>query len=291
MPALCKKQLIARGISDENLAMAEQIQTAQRASGGRVQSLAQICGISDDPQRGRTVQAGASVDLDEITRKALRGARSHAELMAIHARLTALQADGSPYRDQIRDCASQLEELAGGVQLEFEFSIWEGNVIQGHQYLDQMIARLTQLQNDGYEWKPGRKMTDANRLLCMAVLQLIGRHLEWQGPRCQVTASEISEALQIDKMQVSRAVKALEEIGAIETGPAPTNRSKKIIIVTPDGIYRGRMSKDRKEHTAAVEDFEKERARIRSAKAAAAKKPKAKARTEAVQLSLLGGQS
>lgn len=290
MAALSEKQLRQRGVPDDDIRLAKEIQAQQRRRGDPVLSLGQICGIT--PPRNVS-KADPAIDLDELTKKAVRGARSHAELMAIYARLTALQADSSPNRDEIRECASKLETLAGGVQLEFEFSIWRGNSVTAHDYLDQMIFRLLQLQEEGYKWDPRRTMTDANRILCMAVLQLVGRHLEWQGPRSQITASEIAKTLNIDKMQVSRALKALEEIGAIMTGPAPTNRSKKIIVVTPEGIYRGRMSKDRKEHSAAVEDFEKEKARIQAIKneEAATQKPTAKRKTsKASQLLLFAGE-
>jgi DNA-binding MarR family transcriptional regulator len=269
MPPLSKKQILQRGVSEADLDFAEQIQAAQRTAGGRVQTLAQICGITHDPQRnrGKTVQLGSQFDLDEITRKSLRGVRNHAGAAAVHMRVQALQAEDTPQRDDWRRIAEEAERLAGGVQLEFDFSIWKGNSVTAHQYLDAMIERLDQLQKDGYEWKAGRKMTDANRFLCMAVLQVIGRHLEWQGPRCQVTASQIAVTLNADKVEVSRAVKALEAIGAVETGPAPHDRRQRIILVTPHGIYRGSLGNNGTHHTAAVEDFEKERARIRAAKA------------------------
>lgn len=57
--------------------------------------------------------------------------------------------------------------------------------------------------------------------------------------RCeQVTASALAERMLLDKSQISRAVRELEELGFVERTPDPNDRRSALLRLTPLGAER-----------------------------------------------------
>jgi DNA-binding MarR family transcriptional regulator len=53
-----------------------------------------------------------------------------------------------------------------------------------------------------------------------------------------VTASALAETLQMDKGQLSRTIRELEELGLIQRTPDPADRRATLISPTQDGLER-----------------------------------------------------
>ena len=118
------KDLIAQGVSREDIELAKATQAAQRAAGHPVQSLAVLCGVAKPRQRtGGMVQAGAAArpdGTDEVTRRALRsrGAYDQAALILTQQALH----ESSPERAVLaRQAAETAKTLSLSQQLEFDF--------------------------------------------------------------------------------------------------------------------------------------------------------------------------
>jgi len=224
---MTQRQILDAGITAEDLELAKITQDAQRKRGGRVQSLAEICGLAKP--RGQTAQ------VVDITPKQLRrrGALGQAALLADQHAL----AERSPERAEQARLASQLlKQLAQPYQFEFDF-FGGGNVSIAHQYQDAVTERLF-----------AAAATKAKALEAQAVLWQITRHLRWQSYVCDKTAADLCEITRTDKAQMARTLDLLEQVGAIRR--VKKGRTK-VITVTPEGAYRGDVNK----HNEAVQRY------------------------------------
>lgn len=223
------RELRQRGVSDEDIQQARQLQATQRQAGVPVQSLAVIVGVSRPAQRTPAV---APID---FTARALRrlGEYDQAALMLDQVALR----EKSPERAQrAREASNIAKELGASQQLEFDF-FKGGNVSIAFQYQDAVTERLREAAPS-----PAR-MDEA-----LAILWQICRHLGWQTYECTKTAADLCDIMHKDKAAMARALDLLEQVGAIRR----VKRGRiKTITVTPEGAFRGNVNN----HGAAVERY------------------------------------
>lgn len=219
MPTMTQRQLLAAGVTAEDLELAKITQHQQRLKGVRVQSLAEICGLAKPGRQDAVVV--------DITPKQLRqrGALGQAALLAAQHALS----ETSPERaEQARFASQLLTQLSQPHQFEFDF-FRGGNVSIAHQYQDAVTERL-------FASAP----TKAKALEAQAILWQITRHLQWQSYVCDKTAADLCEITRTDKADMTRALNLLEQVGAIRR--VKKGRTK-VITVTPEGAYRGDVNK------------------------------------------------
>ncbi len=223
------RNLRRMGVSNEDIALAKITQDTQRRNGQRVQSLAVIAGVAQPRQRQ---QGEKPVDLIERALRK-RGAYDQAALLADQQALH----ESSPERAAAARMASKtLKGLSSAVQLEFDF-FGGGNVSIAFAYQDAVTERL-------FETAP----TAASAKEAGFILWTICRHLGWQTYECTKTAADLCEITRVDKADMSRALKLLEQVGAIHR----VKRGRvNIIAVTPEGAFRGDVNK----HGEAVERY------------------------------------
>ena len=217
------------GITSEDIDMARTTQEAQRRNGSPVQSIAVLVGAVEARQRHNP---NPPVDLtDRALRR--RGAYDQAALLLDQQALR----ESSPERAaRAREAALAAKELSASNQLEFDF-FGGGNVSISFQYGFEITSRLKQTS---------RPISEVNR--AKAVLWEVVQSLAWQSYECTKTAAELSEITGIDKADMARTLKLLEEVGAIRR--VKLGRSK-IITVTPEGAFRGNVNN----HGQAVERY------------------------------------
>ena len=96
------------------------------------------------------------------------------------------------------------------------------------QYQDAVTERLFEAAK-----------TTAQAYHAQAVLWQITRNLGWQSYECTKTAAQLSEITRTDKAHMARALKLLEDVGAIRR----VKRGRvKVITVTPEGAFRGNVN-------------------------------------------------
>ncbi len=218
--AISITELRRRGYSDDDIRLAQITQEAQRRAGAPARTLAEV--IAGKPARSRS-----GVTVVDLTAKQLRkrGSYGQAALLADQAAL----GETDPERaDRARFHAAGLAALGKARQLEFDF-FGGGNVSIGHQYIDAVQDRLMKME-----------ATPAERNAALATLLLITRHLEWQSYVCTKIAADLAEMQGVKPQHMKDTLALLERIGAI-------NRVKrgrtKIIAVTPEGAFRGDITK------------------------------------------------
>jgi len=229
MPRATIHELRRSGVSQEDIELARATQAAQRRTGGPVQSIAVLVGAAQPRQRPNPNPPA------DLTDRALRrrGAYDQAALLADQQ---ALQ-ESSPERAlKARQAATTLKELSASNQIEFDF-FGGGNVSISFQYGFEITSRLKQTS---------RPISEVNR--AKAVLWEVVQSLAWQSYECTKTAAELSEITGIDKADMARTLKLLEEVGAIRR--VKRGRTK-IITVTPEGAFRGNVNN----HGQAVERY------------------------------------
>lgn len=115
-----------------------------------------------------------------------------------------------------------------------------GNVSTGHQYHDAIRDRLM-----------AAPVTPAERAAARSVLLEIVRWLGWQTYECQKNATELRGLLGINSGSMTRTLQLLERVGAITR---VKRGQMKIIVVTPEGAYRGDINR----HAEAVDRYRAE---------------------------------
>lgn len=222
------RDLRARGVSDEDIRQARELQATQRRAGAPVLPLATIVGVADRTNR----PAAVPVDL---TTRALRK-RGEYDQAALMLNQRALREKSPERAEQARTAAKIATELSATEQLEFDF-FGGGNVSIAFQYQDAVTERL---RNSGQSL--------AKQHQALAVLWQITRHLGWQSYECTKTASDLCEITGITPNNMTPILKLLEDVGAIRR--VKRGRTK-IITVTPEGAFRGNVNN----HGAAVERY------------------------------------
>jgi len=229
-------ELRRRGYSDDDIRLAQTVQEAQRRAGAPARTLAEVLA-------GKTPRSRSGGDVVDLTTKQLRkrGSYGQAALLADQAAL----AETDPERaDRARFHAAGLAALGKAKQLEFDF-FGGGNVSLSHQYIDAVQTRLMQTE-----------ATVGERSVALATLLLITRHLEWQSYVCTKTAADLAEMQGIDKGNMAKTLSLLEKIRAISR--VKRGRTK-IIAVTPEGAFRGDITK----HGEAVARYSAEVVKLR----------------------------
>lgn len=220
------------GVSQVTLA--EQTQAAYRSAGVP-------CGSLKDILEGKQYGGGRSsktvgdlVGNEELTDRQLKrkGTVGQAAVLLDKAALT----EKSPMnRAKLREASALAKEVAEKVQLEFDF-FEGGNWMTSNEYYDHVMAAI--------KGKP--RWRDA-AIVWMEIM----RNLPWQNFTCAKTAVEIADDLEMDKSNMAKCLKILEDAGAIRR--VKKGRSK-VITVTPEGVYRGKVQ----EHQEAVKRYKAE---------------------------------
>ena len=225
--AVSAKELRRRGVPDGDIRTARIVQDAQRRTGSPVQTLGQIID-------GRAPSAPEPASLtDRQLRK--RGRYGQAALLTDQEALSEIDAERAL---KARHASAILKELASRPsQLEFDF--FKGNWSVADEYHDTIRDRIHALP-----------MTTARRAMAVTVMAEIIRWLPWKDAACSKTAAEIGDLLRMQVADVSRALKTLEEVGAIRR--VARGRTK-MIYVNPEGAYRGPID----QHAAAVDSYRK----------------------------------
>jgi hypothetical protein len=222
-------ELLRRGYDEEEIALAQATQDAQRRAGAAARTLAEI--LAGQPARARPAAEPEDLTARQLKR---RGRLGQAALLADQAAL----AENDPDRAaQVRYHATGLKALAQQPhQLEFDF-FGGGNVSLGHQFIDAIQARLLQTQ-----------ATPAERGIALATLTMIVRHLGWQSYSCEKTAADLCDLMGINKVSMAETLALLERIGAITR----TKRGRtKTITINPEGAFRGDVNR----HAEAVDHY------------------------------------
>ncbi len=234
--AISVAEMRRRGYSDDDIRLARHQQEAAKRAGAPFRTLAEV--LAGKPGKGRL--GGAVV---ELTTRQLRrrGAYGQAALLADQAAL----AEPDPEKaERARFHAAGLAALGRTKQLEFDF-FGGGNVSLGNQYIDAVYARLMVT-----------KATRAERHAAIDTLFLIIRHLEWQGYTCTKIAADLAELQGTNKQEMAKSISLLESVGAISR--VKRGRTK-VIAVTPEGAFRGDISR----HGEAVARYSAEVVKLR----------------------------
>ena len=233
--ALSRKELYRRGYKDDDIELASKVSSNEHRlgfapDGGPPRSVGQILG-----KHGARRRKTDPVDLTP------RQLRKHGRLgaAALLADQEALTESDAVRRLEIRMTANKLKELAEQPE-KLEFDFFKGNWSVADQYYDVIRDRIQALP-----------MSASRRLAAIAVLTEIIRWLPWEGAACTKTAAEIQDLLKVQQADVSRAIKTLEEVGAVRR---VVKGRTKIIYVNPEGAYRGNVNK----HVEAVDRYKAE---------------------------------
>lgn len=222
------RELRKKGVSDEDISQAKELQATQKRAGAPVLPLSAILGLTDR-------QAKPGVVPVDLTTRALRR-RGEYDQAALMLNQRALRERNPERADQARAAAKLAAELSGNDQLEFDF-FGGGNVSIAFQYQDAVTERLR-----------NSKQSLAKQHQALAVLWQITRHLGWQSYECTKTASDLCEITGITPNNMTPILKLLEDVGAIRR--VKRGRTK-VITVTPEGAFRGNVNN----HGAAVERY------------------------------------
>jgi hypothetical protein len=240
--AVSTLELRRRGYDDEDIALAQATQEAQRRAGAPYRTIPEILA-------GKHARPRPTATPEDLTARQLgrRGRLGQAALLADQAALAETDPDRAM---QVRYHASGLKALARKpVQLEFDF-FGGGNVSLGYQFIDAIQARLLQT-----------KATPAERDAAMATLLLIVRHLGWQSYSCDKTAADLAEMRGVLKSHMAETLALLERVSAITR----TKRGRtKVITINPEGAFRGDVNR----HAEAVDRYRAEVIQLRPEPAA-----------------------
>jgi hypothetical protein len=219
------------GVPEDDLKAAQEMRRRQANLGAPVLSLSVICGITV-PRRGAGASGG---DPTQFRNRQLRG-KSAGQQAALLTRVAALGLESPSAQLLGRRIATELDELfEAPVHQEFDFM--RGNVTLAHHYQDIIEDRLT---------KSGS--SPAQQSTALAILWTLTRFLAWQSYEVTIGASEIATRKCLDKVTVSKALKLLESIGAISQ---VKRGRRKVILITPEGAYRGSID----HHTETATKF------------------------------------
>jgi len=231
MSRLSIRELRQMGVPQEDIHLARQTQEAQRRmAGAKVLPLAAILGVTA-PRKKRFNPNPPTSLTDRALRQ--RGTYDQAALLLDQQ---ALQESSPERAVKARDLAKGAKELSASQQLEFDF-FGGGNVSIAFQYQDAVTERLFEAAK-----------TTAQAKEALSILWTICRHLGWQNYECAKTAANLCEITRTDKAHMARALKLLENVGAIHR--VKCGRTK-IITVTPEGAFRGNVNN----HAKAVEKY------------------------------------
>lgn len=231
--AVSLKELRRRGYTEEDIGLAAQHQERQRRAGIPVQPLQTI--LSGKPGPAKKLP-------EELTPRQLHkkgrvgGAAVLLDQEALHEPDLLRQAE-------LRRLSAKAKQLAE-VPRQLEFNFFNGNWSVSNEYWDTIRQRLHDLPN----------LTSARRTNALAVLAEVIRHIGWRTSRSSITAAEIARHLKMQPADVSRALKLLEEVGAIHRVQGQSGREKAIHL-NPEGVYRGPVGVG--EHSQAVDNFAK----------------------------------
>lgn len=227
-----RARLLRQGYSDEDVDLALATQAAEQKVGLRRRSIEQII-AGRAPNR-----LGAGAPAAELTARQLR-VRGRYGQAALLVDQQALLEQNEGKKALARDLSTSLKLLSGrAIQLEFDFFM--ANTSIGHQYFDAITARL------GAE-----PITLAQRMAATTTLAHIMRWLGWQSHVCLKTQTELAAITGVKKQAMSKTIDLLERVGAVTR----TKRgSMKVITVTPEGAYRGDITR----HADAVHAYQAE---------------------------------
>ena len=218
------------GVSQADIELAKITQNAQRKTNGWADPLAVICGVQESRKKSDVV-----ISQEELLKRQRRR-RGEYDQAALLLDRKAI-AEKSPERAmRAREAAGIAKELSAAAQIEFDF-FGGGNVSIAFQYQDAITERLF------------RVAPNMNRArVAKSVLWTICRYLEWQSYECTKTAAQLCDIEKLDKANMARALKLLEDVGAISR----VKRGRvKVITVTPEGAFRGNVN----EHGKTVERY------------------------------------
>ena len=225
--AISVKELRRRGESEEDIRNALRFQETQRRCGVPVHSLGRIFS-------GKKPPASEPADL---TQRQLR-TRGRIGQAALLLDQEALADPDFIRKTQLRSLAFSAKELAN-IPAPLEYDFFKGNWSVSDEYHDTIRDRIHALP-----------MSTARRAMAVTVMAEIVRWLPWQDAACSKTAAEIANLLRMQVADVSRAIKTLEEVGAIHR--VARGRTK-LIYVNPEGAYRGKIDN----HAQTVDAFKK----------------------------------
>jgi DNA-binding transcriptional ArsR family regulator len=231
--AISIKELRRRGCSDKDIKTAKMIQRRQReqAMSGidcPVQTLGEICGFGKPEPT-----APADLTARQLRR---RGRIGQAALLLDQE---ALDTKDLVRQTHLRKLSFEAKELAERHQ-QLEFDFFKGNWSVADQYHDTIRDRIHALP-----------ISAPKRTMAITVMAEIIRWIPWEEAACSKTAVEIADLLKVNVSDVSRAIKILEEVGAIHR--VQRGRTK-LIYVNPEGAYRGRVAN----HAEVVGKFKAE---------------------------------
>lgn len=222
-------ELRSRGVSQEDIALAQATQQAQRRTGALVQSIGALVGLV------RPRALSSPTPPTNLTDRAMRK-RGTYDQAALLLDQQALQESSPERAEKAREAARAAKELSAAQQIEFDF-FGGGNVSIAFQYQDAVTERL---RNSGQSL--------AKQHQALAVLWQITRYLGWQSYECSKTATDLCDLTGITPNNMSPILALLEEVGAIRR--IKRGRTK-IITVTPEGAFRGNVNN----HAQAVERY------------------------------------
>lgn len=226
------RELRQMGVSQEDIEIAKQTQSAQRRNGSPVQSIGVIVGAVQQRQKHNPNRPTSLTD--RAMRK--RGTYDQAALLLDQQALQESSPERAMKARTAAKAAKAAKELSAAQQLEFDF-FGGGNVSIAFQYQDAVTERL---RNSG--------QTLAKQHQALAVLWQITRHLGWQTYECTKTAADLCDLTGISPNNMSPILDLLERVGAIQR----VKRGRvKIITVTPEGAFRGNVNN----HAQAVERY------------------------------------
>lgn len=222
-------ELRRMGVSADDIELAKVTQAAQRRNGSKVQSIGVLVGAVEQRQRHNPNP------LTSLTDRAMRR-RGTYDQAALLLDQQALQESSPERAIKAREAAKAAKELSSAAQLEFDF-FGGGNVSIAFQYQDAVTERLFE-----------RAKTPAQAKEAMSILWTICRNLAWQSYECNKSAADLCEITRTDAGNMTRALKLLEDVGAIRR----VKRGRvKVITVTPEGAFRGNVNN----HGQAVERY------------------------------------
>ena len=218
------------GVSQADIELAKITQNAQRKTNGWADPLAVICGVQESRKKSDVV-----ISQEELLKRQRRRLGEYDQAALLLDRKAI--AEKSPERAmRAREAAGIAKELSAAAQIEFDF-FGGGNVSIAFQYQDAITERLFE----------SAKTDTKAREACM-ILWTICRHLGWQNYECTKTATQLCEITRINEANMARALKLLEDVGAISR----VKRGRvKVITVTPEGAFRGNVN----EHGKTVERY------------------------------------
>ena len=226
------RRLQRKGVSDDDIKSAIEHQRSQRRAGAPVQRLDVIVGVAPAKPSPPEFLIGRQL------RKKDAGTQA-----STIARQLALMSKTQIGALELRQAAELIDRNSSRLQQE-EFSFMAGNISVGHEYQSTIRHRLTE-----------SGVTLAQKNQALAVLWTLTEFLKWQSFEIDASISEIAEHTGIVRPNLSKTLKLLESVGAI-------NRVQKgrrsCISITPEGIYKGSMQA----HSMTVEKYKRHKLEV-----------------------------